>query len=447
MKNSIILPMVFCAALLLRCDPEPTLKPTVVAIKDEDKDLPARWADVTLATIKSSFPNSPTFTSRNLGYIGVTMYECVVHGSADHKSLVGQLNGLTTLPVPATGLEYNWHLSLNAGQAEILRLLYAHSYSPEIIGALEEQTLSQFESVDPEIKLRSIEFGKAIAQAIFEWSKTDGGHEGHLRNFDYSYVVPAGNGYWTAPFAGQTVSTVPLHPYWGQNRTFVPDNATLPVPKMTAHSPLPNSPYHNLFKAVYLKRNSLTEEEKRVAAWWADDPTQSASPPGHSYNLATIAVTSGKSDIFTAAETYAKVGMAVADAFICCWKAKYTYHSERPAPYIRAYIDKDYQQFWPEPPFPAFPSGHATQSAAAAISMISVFGNDFPFVDNTYENRQPDFQNITYQSRTFQNIWDTAEECAHSRFLGGIHTNQDNEQGQLQGKKIGENVLELEWRK
>ena len=202
-----------------------------------------------------------------------------------------------------------------------------------------------------------------------------------------------------------------------------------------------------MFLNVYIKRKTLTSEEKRIAAWWADDPTQTASPPGHSYNLATIAITTARSDMFTAAETYAKVGMAVADSFICCWKCKYTYHSMRPFAYITANIDADYTIFWPEPPFPSFSSGHATQSAAAAIALISVFGNNFPLVDNTYSNRRPDFENIRYQTRTYPNLWATAEECAYSRFLGGIHTAQDNEAGAAQGKMIGENVVALSWSK
>ena len=35
---------------------------------------------------------------------------------------------------------------------------------------------------------RSILYGKKIAQLIFEWSKTDGGHRGYLSNFDKKLV-------------------------------------------------------------------------------------------------------------------------------------------------------------------------------------------------------------------------------------------------------------------
>jgi hypothetical protein len=139
--------------------------------------------------------------------------------------------------------------------------------------------------------------------------------------------------------------------------------------------------------------------------------------------------------------------MAVADAFICCWKCKYQYHSERPFPYISTYMDKAYKAFWPEPPFPAFSSGHATQSAATAKVLMSMFDNSTSFIDNTYETRAPQFDNIPFVSRTFNTIWSTAEECAYSRFLGGIHTRQDNEAGTAQGSTIGQNVIRLSWKK
>ena len=442
---ALFLPLILFEQCNCDCDP----KPEPVAIDDEDKNLAARWADIALQTIQFSYANSPTYTSRSLGYIGVTMYESVVHGSADHKTLVGQLNSLTILPTPDLDLEYNWNLALNAGQARIIKKLYPHANEVLVakIDSLEQTSYQQYSGHDPGVAMRSVEFGQAIADAIFEWSKSDGGHEGYMYGFDPGYVVPTGASYWKAPLVGQSASPFPLHPYWGNNRTFVAANASLPVPEIIPYSHNPSSSYYNLFKNVYDKRQNLSEAEKQIAAWWADDPTQTASPPGHSYNLATIAITTAGSDIFTAAEVYAKVGMAVADAFICCWKAKFTYHSERPFPYIIEHIDKNYLPFWPEPPFPAFPSGHATQSASAAIVMMSVYGNNFPVVDNTYEDRLPDFNNIRYKTRAYKNLWQTAEECAHSRFLGGIHTEQDNDQGSKQGKKIGQNIENLDWRK
>jgi hypothetical protein len=413
-------------------------------------DTAIQWAEVALKTIQDSWPNSPTFTSRALGYIGLTMYESVVHGSAIHESMAGSVNGLGLLPAPVENASYDWEIALNAGQASIIRSLYPHrgEYSAELINSTETSIHSRLSAnADPTVVQRSVEFGVAVANAIFEWSKTDGGHEGYTRNFDFTYQVPFGEGYWTAPSSGQSASPLPLHPHWGDNRTFVGLNQSIPEPALCERSTKPGSRYHSYFLAVYLKRMHLSEEEKRIAAWWADDPTQTASPPGHSYNLATICIKTADVDIYTAAEAYAKVGMAVADSFIKCWKTKFVYHSERPFPFIRANIDSLYQQFWPEPPFPAFPSGHSTQASASAIVLMSIFGKGFSLIDDTYKNREIDFAMIEYKPRFFKTLWETARECAYSRFLGGIHTEHDNDEGMKLGKTIGSNITNLEWRK
>ena len=100
--------------LLQQCseDENPRPKP----INDADKGLAARWADMTLRTITHTYSNSPTYTSRSLGYAGLTMYESIVHGSSDRRSLAGQLNGLNSLPLPEAGVDYHWVISMNAGR-------------------------------------------------------------------------------------------------------------------------------------------------------------------------------------------------------------------------------------------------------------------------------------------------------------------------------------------
>ncbi len=444
MKKTAFLILLFSFVVIFQNCSDPSPNP----VADEKKNLAVNWADLTLQTIRNSPANTPTYTSRCLGYIGLTMYESVVHGSTSRKSMAGQLNGLNELPLPENDMLYNWPISLNAGQAYILKKLYAHA-QPQYLNDIDLFEIKHYDemkqNVADEIAERSVLFGRAIAEAIFQWSTTDGGHEGYLNNFDFTYVVPVGSEYWIAPFLGQSSSPFPLHPHWGGNRTFIALDGALPVPAITPYSTSPASNNYKVFKEVYVKQKSLSAEDKRIAAWWADDPSLTTSPPGHSYTLASISIVASQVDIFTAAEAYAKVGMAVADSFICCWKAKFTYHSIRPFPFITAHIDNTYRQFWPEPPFPAFPSGHATQSAATAITLISIFGNNFSLVDNTYANRSSEFQGIKYPSRKFNNLWATAEECAYSRFLGGIHTRQDNEAGTDQGKKIGENVSNLMW--
>ena len=69
------------------------------------------------------------------------------------------------------------------------------------------------------------------------------------------------------------------------------------------------------------------------------------------------------------------------------------------------------------PAFPGYPSGHATQSGAAAEVLAYVF---------------PDL------ARWFQS---RAEEAALSRLYAGIHFSSDNVQGLAFGRAIGQRVI------
>ena len=445
MKKAVI---VFLLLGLAAChQPEPQPDPVL----DAATSVALRWGQMTLTTMHQLPLNTPTYGSRSLGYAGLTMYECVVNSSRTHRSLAGQLSGLSALPLPDSGQAYNYTLALNAGQAVILKKLFAFAPTSRLrkIDSLETSINSELAATEkPDVVTRSVSYGRSVAEAIFAWSKTDGGFEGYTRNFEFSYIVPRGAGYWIAPSFGQIVSSVPLHPYWGKNRTFVSANSTLPVPAMTPYSTNPKSDYYRQYQAVYLKNKSLTPNEKAIAAWWGDDPSETFSPPGHSYNLANIVVRTSGADLVKAAETYARVGMAVADGFINCWKAKYTYHCERPSTYVRANIDPTWTQFWPEPPFPAFYSGHSVQSAAAATVLADLYGARFRLVDNSHQGRPRDqFRRIDYVPREFSSFWATAEEAAQSRFYGGIHTQQDNQIGLAEGRKIGQHVNSLNWQR
>lgn len=422
-----------------------TPTPTELGISAE---VAEKWAAMTLKLVKEAPQNSPTYTSRTLAYAGVTMYESVVNGSIVFKTLGNQLSGLSELP-KAENLD--WETSLSAGQLSILTKLYPHA-SDELIGELQSLHNSivsdrKAAGISDSLLTKSTEYGQYIGTIVFEWSKNDNGHEGFKRTFDANYPYPSGIQYWEPPTFGQASVRLPLHPHWGENRLFVPANNDMEIPVINEYSADTSSTYYKDMKSVYEKNISLTQEEKETALWWGDDPSASPSPPGHSYFLAAKLVNQEQIGLFEAASVFAKVGMAVSDAFVRCFKCKYHYHSERPTAFIRRYIDSRYTQFWPEPPFPSFTSGHSTQSAAAATVMISVFGDDVSFTDNFHEGRPKDTQrNVEFKPRSFNSIWAFAEECGWSRILGGIHTQQDNIEGLEEGKRIGENINALSWK-
>jgi len=417
--------------------------------KVEDWVLVNEWADMTLYLSKNTPANSPTYASRAIGYIGLTMYESVVHGSPDYQSLAGQLNGLESLPLPEENKGYDWQIVFSAAQAEILKGIYRQTSDEN---KLKIDSLER--SIESELNLlavlneRSKTYGKSVAKAIYDWSTTDGGHRGYLHNFDKEIKHEEFPGSWKPPLFAQSFSHHPLHPYWGENRTFLIENAALETPEIIAFDSRKGSDYYNEFLAVFEKEQSLTQEEKEAALWWGDDPDDTFTPPGHSFYLTTLAVEERRPNLIEASASYAKVGISVADAFINCWKWKYYFFSERPNTFIPKYIDPEWESFWPDPPFPSFPSGHAIQAAAAATSLEYSFTGVISFIDSSHVGRKRDeLRETDFRPRPFNSFWDVALETADSRFYGGIHTPQDNKVGLTEGKRIAENVNNLNWKR
>lgn len=443
-----------------------------------DASVAIAWAEATVQLMTKAQNNTPTYGSRALGYIGLTMYETVVYASPKHRSVIKTISDTLSLPNPPKS--YCWELALNAGQACIIKAFYGYTNKTQSVDSLEKAVYERYAPrMSSAVVEASVNYGKEVAMRIYAWSKNDGGHEGYNRNFPKDYVLTQGRGIWVPPVIGQSNSKIPMHPDWGKNRTFSAQNAQLLLPKPLVHSTDSTSEYYLQYKEVFDRKKALTEEDRAIVMWWGDDPTETCSPPGHSYHLATIAVRNGKAGLVKAAETYARVGMAVADAFICCWKAKFTYMVERPSSFIRKKlrVQEDYQgqarrwlPFFLEPPFPSFYSGHAVQSAATATVLTELYGNKFPFTDDTHRNRPPkvylvekplppDFnpkihyeyipeqlpKELPFVPRHYQSFWEAARECADSRLMGGIHTRHDNEVGLAEGIKIGGNINAMRW--
>lgn len=417
----------------------------------KDFELATKWAEMTLFITKNTPANSPTYASRCLGYIGLTMYESIVQGFAPYQSLEYQLDGLDSLPKLEQGKNYDWKISLNAAQAFILKNIYNQTSDVNKlkIDSLETSILNNLtDSIkDVELIARSISLGKNMASVIFEWSKTDGGHRAYLSNFDKKMIYPSHKGSWKPPLYGQSFSHFPLHPHWGQNRTFLKVNHEIATPSVIPFDTLPQSAYYQEFIAVYNQEKNLTQDQKQAAIWWGDDPDETFTPPGHSYYLATIVIKKAQPNLIECARTYALLGMSLADAFTNCWKWKYQFFTERPNTFINEHIDERWESFWPDPPFPAFPSGHAIQAAAMATVLTHIYGEKFEFLDEAHKGRKRDgLRQVEFIPRPFNSFWEAAHETANSRFYGGIHTPQDNKAGLEKGKAIAENIIHLKWK-
>ena len=72
--------------------------------KEISQETALKWAKTTLDFTQMQPYKTPTFISRSLAYIGITMYESVVNSSSKYKSIASELNGLGILPKSALAL-------------------------------------------------------------------------------------------------------------------------------------------------------------------------------------------------------------------------------------------------------------------------------------------------------------------------------------------------------
>jgi hypothetical protein len=395
-------------------------------------DIATTWFDFALELIQRTPGYSPPVASRAFGYAGVTLYEAVVPGMEGWRSLAG----LPPLPTVGKNIAYDWPSVANAALAAILRFLFPTAPREQLaaLAALEERLADDLRpGVPPGISSRSVARGQDVAAALFEWSKSDGGHEGYLRNFP-PYQPPVGPGLWVPTPPGFLPA---LQPFWGGNRCLaILNGATIGA---GAHPPYAEdraSAFNGEALEVYEAVTGLTPEQEAIARFWSDDPGTTPTPPGHSLSITTQVLRATGSSLAAAAEAYACVCIAICDAFIACWYQKYIDNLLRPVTYIRRLIDPEWLPLLVTPPFPEYPSGHSVQSGAAFQVLTDLFGERYAFVDRTHETRG-------LPPRSFGSFLEAAEEAAVSRLYGGIHFRSAIVNGLEQGKQIGRAVSAL----
>lgn len=397
-------------------------------------DVPIAWYHLAYSLVKNE-RMSPPVASRLFGYLGVALYEAVAPGIPRSRSLAGQLNDLGSLPRPA-GKAYHWPTVANTVlAATLLSMVGQETESSEAeIRALESRFINQYKgSLPPGIIKRSMQRGLTISGAIMRWAASDG----YENLKDCPYAPPSGPGLWQPTGPGYASA---LEPCWGSIRPFVLDDGRECAPEpLPAYSEHPDSSFYLQAWEVYETVNHLTEEQRAIILFWADIPGETGTPAGHSISILSQVLRDGRASLATAAEAYARVGIALADAFIGCWDVKYRHNVLRPISYVHGVIgDLRWNTPVVTPPFPEYTSGHSVQSAAAAEVMTQIFGPTV-FTDHTHEP-------LRLAPRTFVSFWAFAEEAALSRLYGGIHFRAGIERGLEQGRCIGARVNLLEFK-
>lgn len=311
----------------------------------------------------------PPMFARDYALVQVAIFDALVAGN-------GAARGRLPRNALAAGAAY-----------EVLRYLFPSASERVTAEAIAQADLSQGPA------LGAWALGRAVGRLAVRHGQSDGS------DAVFTGAVPTGPGIWTG--------TNPVLPVCGEWKCWFirSGEAFQPEPPYAYGSPEDLRDVQDVLDASLHR----TPEQIEIVHKWAD-----RSPPVI-WNAILVERLEGQNvDAIASARALAWLNATLTDAFVSCWKTKYTYWVARPfqrTPEIVTVI--------PTPNFPSYTSGHSTISAAAAV----VLGELFPAERDWFEAQ--------------------AQEAALSRFWGGIHFTHDNKEGLRVGHKIGGLVADL----
>ena len=282
-----------------------------------------------------------------------------------------------------------------------------------------------------------VQWGQKVANDIMAWRSTDG------------FAPPP------PPFVGGLAL--------GEWRPTPPDFSPGAVPQLARVTPwVINSPsqfrtagppaltsdrYTAVFNEVKVMGSAFgsprTADQTEVALFW------NGNTPGYWNRIARMISAERNLTLSDNAHLFALLNVAMADAAIACWDAKYYYVFWRPiTAIVLASLDGNpatvadpawiplLQTVPPgiTPNFPEYPSGHSTVSAAAAGILAAYFGDNTPF--------SVDSEKLPGVLRSFPSFSQAVLEVNNARVFGGIHFRNACLDGNVIGQGVADFVLQ-----
>ena len=376
-------------------------------------------------------PAAAFLIPRRFAYAAISAYESIVPGLPGYQSIAPQLNGLSGLPTTASGQTYYWPACANAALAAMNRNYYptTSAANKASIDSLEAVFTNQFLQNRPADELnRSADFGKKVAAAVFDWSKTD--------RFDDAtpYTVPVGTGLYVPT---PTAFAAPVGTNIGKARPLLLNSdAGADQGPPTAYSESTNSAYYAQAKEIYDQVQNLTNEQRTIALFWADGGDGKSYISGHWLSILNQMLLARQPKLDAAMTAFVQMSIALSDVQISIFKSKYLYNGLRPVTYVRAVLNQPtWNSIIATPAHPEYPSGHAVQSGAMSKTLTMLFGANTNFTDNSYNL-------VGFSPRSYNSFEDAATEAAYSRFYAGIHYLKTCNVSLVQGQQIATNVAQ-----
>ena len=383
--------------------------------QNADGTYPFPSANNPLAYPQFPFANPP-YAARAYAYVSAAQYDALV-AAYHYKKLYNRaapytVDATVNALIPKSALpSYPSEDAVVAGAAvELLKLLFPgdqdyiqqkaeeHKRSRIIAGANVRSDIEAGEAL-----------GKQVAQKFVTRARGDRagaaiGTQAQWTQFETDCIA-RGETPWISL---ESPKRPPMLPLFGKVKTFLFDSLTMvtqirPVPPPSTSS----QRFKDETEEVLYYSNNATRERTRIVHFWADG-IATYTPPGHWNAIAAEDFINKNFSEVRWARNMALLNMALMDAAIACWDAKFVYFNPRPSQ-----VDPRIKTLTGLPNFPSYTSGHSTFSGAAATILSHIL-----------PARAADYDNM-------------AKEASLSRLYGAIHYRSDCEEGLKCGNKVG----------
>jgi hypothetical protein len=406
----------------------------------------------------------PGRASRAMAIVHIAMFDTVNAVVGEYQSYTGirAPRGALSMQAAVSQTAHDTLVALFPSQASSL-----HAWLAEDLGAIR----------NPRGKAAGIELGKRAAAAILALREHDGSYHPEPRMEVTHFPSPLA-GHWRQ----DPISLIPLAlgAHWGECQMFVlesPSQFRVPPPP-----PMESPEYAAAFNEVkrlggdgVVTPTERTPDQTHMGIFWAYDGTPSLCAPPKLYNQIALQIADQmNSSEVEVARLLALINVAMAEAGFAAWESKYYHDVWRPITGIReadagsgptgsgdgnAATVGD-PGFTPlgapasnlngpnfTPPFPAYPSGHATFGGAIFQILRRFYGTDdiaFTFVSDEFNGvtRANDGTIRPLLPRSFSSFSEAEEENGQSRIYLGIHWAFDKTEGISQGRRVADYVFE-----
>lgn len=408
----------------------------------------------------------PHRASRAMAIVHIAMFEAV-------NGMTGRFESYTGLPAAHGRASMDRAMAQAAHDA----LAWLYPYQKTRLDALLAQDAATMK-VGPQAMAEGQALGADAASSIVAMRTGDGSElaEQSVGTGPEDYHVHPGPGWWSPdPVSGLTLA---LGARWGQVKPFVMKRGDqfrpAPPPSLNSHAfavayrhvaMLGGDPEHDT-------PTTRTPEQTFIGRFWGYDGTPALCAPPRLYNMVarTVALGQGMSDVAELARFMALVNTAMADAAIAAWESKWHYQTWRPVTGIRRGDEagnpevRGVPTWYPSgapatntsgpnftPPFPAYPSGHATLGGAL-FEVFRAYWPDatrFTLVSDEFngQNRDAEGNLRPLIPQTFTSFTQAEHDNAESRIYNGVHWDFDATAGIAAGHQVAHEVLSHAFRR